>query len=240
MKRIIKQEVSKELQGWIDRNRYKWKNWDKAQEFKRKIKSHLIKEQGGLCCYCEREIKLNNKTETNDKIATDDKSNFHIEHLKPKSKYPQFQFDLNNLLLSCSGEEDEIHKKCNHCGHAKGNKYDPSKFISPLNPDCEEKFRYLEDGQIIASDLDQESPANYTIKLLKLNSPVLRKHREELISTFYDLQTDPSDALDFPLDIHFLLSKEEQCSLAKKWLERRPDGSFNPYWTTIKYLFANE
>lgn len=66
-----------------------------------------------LCCYCESRIGV---------------AEFgHIEHRKPKRKYPESTFDWENLHLACP--------KCNI---AKGNKYDETNpildaVVDPIN-----------------------------------------------------------------------------------------------------------
>jgi 5-methylcytosine-specific restriction endonuclease McrA len=67
------------------------------------IRYRLVKEQGGICCYCGQRL-LNNNSDT------------RIEHLKPKSlkdengtwQYKHIMLDYNNLLASCYGGEKEI------------------------------------------------------------------------------------------------------------------------------------
>jgi 5-methylcytosine-specific restriction endonuclease McrA len=62
------------------------------------VREALRKMYGGLCCYCEGRIK--------------DVSFDHIEHRKPKSKYPGDTFRWDNLHLACQ-----------QCNTAKGNKW---------------------------------------------------------------------------------------------------------------------
>lgn len=63
------------------------------------VKDTLKEMYKELCCYCESSIGV---VEFG-----------HIEHRKPKRKYPRFTFDWENLHLSCTA-----------CNINKGNKYD--------------------------------------------------------------------------------------------------------------------
>lgn len=73
--------------------------------YKRKnVKEVLDRMYQGLCCYCEAVIGV--------------VSFGHIEHRRPKRRYPNSCFDWGNLHLAC--------EKCNK---AKGNKYDKSAEI---------------------------------------------------------------------------------------------------------------
>src|SRR5690348_3103453 len=51
------------------------------------VREALDKMYAGLCCYCEAEIGV---------VAFD-----HIEHRKPKARFPRNCFDWNNLHLGC-------------------------------------------------------------------------------------------------------------------------------------------
>lgn len=65
-------------------------DWDKQifQDLKSRIRDHLRNQQSNLCCYCKRVLSF-------DPGSTD------IEHILPKSKFPQFAFEPLNLALSC-------------------------------------------------------------------------------------------------------------------------------------------
>ena len=57
---------------------------------KKRLRKHLLEEQGHICCYCGRRL-------------TDHPSTSVIDHLWPKSKYMRRTYDYENLLLSCVG-----------------------------------------------------------------------------------------------------------------------------------------
>lgn len=66
---------------------------DFLSDIKKKIKNHLLKKQLGNCCYCQKNL------------SGEFSMVIDIEHILPKSKYPNFMFDLRNLAISC--------KRCN-------------------------------------------------------------------------------------------------------------------------------
>ena len=131
---------------------------DEDKNLRSKIRDFMIKNQKGLCCYCCKSI---------------DTDNSHNEHIKPQNSYPHLSMDYQNLLASCTtptGKEPS-------CGHAKRDKYDEKRFVSPLDDDCKEHFKFLPDGRI----LPMSEKGDYTIKLLNLWSFDLTKSRRALL-----------------------------------------------------------
>lgn len=121
--------------------------------YRKQLKEILIKEQKGLCAYCCG------------KITMDSSHNEHIEPRNPGTFVSKKSLDYNNIVASCKGfKGDET------CGKHKKNVYDEDKFISPLNPECEDKFTYYPDGIMDGDD--------YTTELLHLNSYELREARK--------------------------------------------------------------
>lgn len=67
-------------------------DWEKSvfDSIKKNIINHLRKEQNNKCCYCKKELGF-------------DLKNVDLEHIIPKSNYPQFTFYGKNIALSCPG-----------------------------------------------------------------------------------------------------------------------------------------
>lgn len=152
---------------------------------KEEIRHFLRQEQYYLCAYCE--ISLNELDQ-------------HIEHLKPKSTYPQDTFDYNNLVLSCfsSSTVNQYSQADRSCGYYKGNQYEPSRFVSPLDPDCQRFFYYNLVGEVEPnSSLNPKEriQAQYTIDLLNLNNPRLVRQRLDLIMETNQIIVELSDDL---------------------------------------------
>ncbi len=172
------------------------------------VRLSLADEQGYICCYCGRRI--------------DGIEHTRIEHIFPKS-LPDFQsMDLdyeNNLLAACDGGKQERKsdpmKTINDlfCDVFKDDKIIP---IHPLNPICEDKFLYDENGDILGVGSDAE----VTIKLLNLNSVILKNKRKAAIKYYKDYPV-----LDWQYEYEKLSQKdatgkyEEFCFVLQKYIE---------------------
>ena len=183
-----------------------------VQPFNRRIIKNIVKEslrqeQGYICCYCERELE---------------NGDYHTEHLRPISIYPNEQINYNNLLCSCQLEIDKGEPR--RCGNGKGNWYDDSLLVSPLDPDCESRFIYTVDGQIRPSD-EADQAADTTIKKLQLNLDRLNNLRKNVIEPFLDPELSDSELELFVNS--YLVEKDQN------------NGKYNQFYTTIKYLFAS-
>lgn len=68
--------------------KYLWKSQaNVVADFKEGLKISLRTAQGGLCCYCRRQLY--------DDYAV------HIEHFVEKDSYPNYSYEIENLALSC-------------------------------------------------------------------------------------------------------------------------------------------
>ena len=137
------------------KKKYPHANYDSPEfkEYRKPLKKVLIKEQKGLCAYCCGRIRMENS------------HNEHIEPRNPGTYTSKKTLDYTNIVASCQG-----YKGDDTCGPHKDNDYDEERFVSPLMPECEEKFAYFPDGTIEGDD--------YTIKLLHLDSYELNRARK--------------------------------------------------------------
>lgn len=176
MKYIDKSKEPQLFHNWRNSHPKKGYN-DLCRKVKQKLKKSLIDEQGGLCCYCECRIT---------------KDTSHIEHFKPKGNpaFAQLQLDYQNLHASCIREPKGGDEE--HCGHKKGNQFDPL-LVSPLEHDCDTHFVFKLDGTIAEAD----ERGKKTITLLHLNSALLNRQRKALIDILLE-----SDELDTALAEH--------------------------------------
>jgi len=122
-----------------------WGEFD-ASPMKQTVKAALIKEQGGICCFCEKKFK---------------RDRGHIAHFRAKSlrEYTHLALAYDNLFYSCPDRRPKT------CGHAQDVETPP---ISPLDADCEYRFIYSEDGGIYPRNRDDDEAVR-TIKILNLN-----------------------------------------------------------------------
>ncbi|WP_163409627.1 retron system putative HNH endonuclease [Flavobacterium ajazii] len=209
MKHIIKQEEPQAFTNWkVGRggNAEKtYKGLNRNHNIKDNLRDSLLQEQGYICCYCEKELKSNDR---------------HIEHFKPKHKFPQLQLEYENLFCSC--QVNLINGEPLHCGNSKGNFFDERFLISPLEPNCESRFKYTFDGQIFPAD---ENDIGAKITIIELNLDELENLRKGAIEPFLNLDDE--------------MSEEELSLFISSYLKDKADneGKFNEFYTTIKYLF---
>jgi uncharacterized protein (TIGR02646 family) len=181
MKHIVKNPEPPTFTDW----KVNWPNmtpgWDEFDQgtkqtdgtsIKDKVKEALIKEQSGLCCFCESRVGM--KTG-------------HIAHLLDQHNHPELELDYDNLLFSCP---ENSHNVPQTCGHAQGNNILP---ITPLDADCEWRFIYTGTGAIAARD-ENDADAIKTIEMLKLDhkAAIFRKGRAEAFLSVEDARREKS------------------------------------------------
>jgi hypothetical protein len=89
--------------------------------------------------------------------------------------------ECTNLHASCQGETEK--PKPAHCGHSKGGEF-PEQHISPLEKDCEQRFRFTLIGQIESA---VDVSATNMINMLALDiSSLNNRHKEKLEGVFDD------------------------------------------------------
>ncbi len=194
-----------------------------GKSVKQIVKECLSIEQGHICCYCEQQI-------TSSPI---DKHPYHIEHYKPKSKFPkpEYKFNYGNFGASCMGGQDKDEKKITrlekknllHCGHKKDEEILP---LLPIDDGCEDYLDFMDDGIIEPSrNPDLTEKAEQVIDILNLNSSrliVKRKKvikylkekfetvsKDEVVEKLRSLQTSVNDGVIEPFistQVHFLQS----------------------------------
>jgi uncharacterized protein (TIGR02646 family) len=143
----------------------------------------------------------------------------HIEHLRPVSDEGVDPYEYSNMLCSCQKIFETGAPR--HCGGLKDRWYDPALFVTPLQQDCEKRFAFTGDGHIRPfSETDQA--AAVTIEKLGLDIPILVARRKGALEPYLD----PA------------ISHEELATFVSKSLEKSADGSFSPFYTTIRYLFG--
>ena len=203
MKYIEKGREPESFSNWKSLANENWQPTynELSGQIKKDIKNTLIAEQGGICCYCERKLQYDDS---------------HIEHLNPQSNSQEERLNFDNLLCSCQKKLKKGEPR--HCGNSKGDDILP---ITPLQIDCESKFKYNENGTI--EPIDEYSKE--TIKILQLDIDKLNDLRANAIEPFI------IDPITFEE-----ISNEEVIIFAKGYLEKK-DGKYNEFHTTIKYLF---
>jgi uncharacterized protein (TIGR02646 family) len=109
---------------------------------KKELANTLLKEQGYLCCYCNRQIHQEsprqNDLEHNDRRTS-------IEHLDAKESNARLNtFRYNNIAASCMGGERRF-PRFSYCNSRRGK--DPLAIL-PIDENVESLVYYSEDGKI--------------------------------------------------------------------------------------------
>lgn len=180
MKYIKKNPPPEKFINWKNLAGENWQpSWNNFQNPEKSIvHDSLLKEQGFICCYCGQRVE---------------KKDSHIEHLKPRNKYPNLALDYDNLIASCQGENETPPPIPVHCGHKKAEWYDEYLMVSPLNSNCSDFFRYTEKGEILPTkDTNYQKSAEETISRLALDLNKLNRMREKAIEglDIYNLDND--------------------------------------------------
>ncbi len=165
-------------------------------EPKNAVKESLMKEQGYLCCYCERRL-------------TDNDS--HIEHFRPQSDPAVDPLDYTNMLCSCQNQLKKGEPR--HCGNLKDEWFDNALLISPLDAGCESRFFFTADGNIYVNSMT-DSAAKETIERLGLNIPKLKALRASSIEPFLEETLGEEEIRDF---VRGYLSKDGNGMYGEFW-----------------------
>lgn len=210
MKFIIKGTEPKLFSDWKNEANEEWTpSYDKLRgATKDAVYEALRNEQGFICCYCEKELLTND---------------YHIEHLNPQEAEIVDPLDFSNMMCSC--QKNLSKGEPLSCGNSKGSWFNKKLFVSPLNKNCEEKFKFTSDGQIQPRN-SKDLAAISTINKLRLDIDKLNSMRNSAISPFIDESLSSKDLKDF-VD-GYLANKDDN------------NGKFNEFYTTIKYLFKSQ
>ena len=150
-------------------NNYDWSEVRSVQ--KNPILEAMIADQGGLCAYTMRRIENNTS---------------HVEHIKPQSRCREdlhgSDLDYTNLV-ACFPREG-MKAQCRYGAQLKGDWWDNdgAEFVSPLQPACEQVFRFKLNGEIEA--INNRTEARTTINVLGLDHRSLTEDRKRVIEEF--------------------------------------------------------
>lgn len=153
---------------------------------KQDIKNALSRSSHGKCAFCESKLDVS--------------GNLEVEHFAPKSLYPEFTFDWDNLLPACR-----------NCNQAKSD-HDTIEIpiIDPSKNDPEEIFDYDLVCICPTGTTDQQKLARETIEVCNLNRPALYSVRAQLLS----------QATKYIDDLRHGLEALKECSPGRKFKSR--------------------
>lgn len=127
------------------------------------VRSALEAMFHGKCGYCESRI--------------DHVTYAHIEHFKPKARYPRLTFTWTNLLLACGVCNGTEHKGDNFPG-----KPDGGPLVDPCREGPEEHFTFTYDPITKLASVYGKTPRGTTTeRTLGLNRPHLRDYRSRQV-----------------------------------------------------------
>ena len=214
MRGSAKGREPEELLGWKEAQRVggidlEYRNLPLPE--KRATVNVLFAEQTGQCVYCGRRISLYRHGQ------------FHIEHFRPQSRYPELQLDYANLFLSCGPELE--HGPTPTCGNHKAGWFDEDRHIPPAPESCAERFRFRSSGEIASDDTPE---AAKMIQVLNLNHPELVTERRVVIE---DLDRELAEGIatnvlrqDY-LDTDHNGARPSFANVAIGYLSAQPDGA---------------
>lgn len=124
------------------------------------IKTAVLSETNQKCAYCESKILHVHHSE--------------IEHIKPKSKFPEQTFEWTNLTISCS-----------LCNNKKSDFYDESRPL--INPFVDNPDDHLDSEGPLLFALDSSTKGKISILKLDLNRSALLLNRSEKLKPLLSL-----------------------------------------------------
>jgi len=177
---------------------------------------HLLEMQGEFCAYCE--CSLNRK---------------HIEHFRPRGKFPALTFAWGNLFGSC-GDSSKT-GGWQRCGIFKDNgagNYNPDHLIKPDDDNPDDYLLFLTTGYVVpAKDISGTKllKAQETIRVFNLNGdPSLLGSRKKALNyiieeviLLHESYEDLGDALWHEMrdaEIQAIGNKEFYTALKHAWL----------------------
>lgn len=135
---------------------------------KETLRSALVREQRGLCCYCLSRIR-------------DDALSTKIEHWRSQSRHLADHLNYSNLLAACKGGEG-LPQRLQHCDTYKGES-DLSR--NPANPQhhIEDLIRFEGSGRVSSHDPAFDQELN---DVLNLNTAFLVENRKQVLQAFIE------------------------------------------------------
>jgi uncharacterized protein (TIGR02646 family) len=234
MKRVLKSTEPPELEKY--KQRYssqfrKWKDLKKNTETYNAVRNTLVKDQKGLCAYCE--ITLNEK-------------NRSVEHFIPcnqSTKENNYDLDWSNMLAICCPpggltENDLKNLGLPHnfpcCGKSKNDFVSDGRLLNPLELSNLCLFRFNnEDGEIKPDETVCKQVgipienAHFTIETLGLNVQRLKDKRLVLIEEITEELDELDDGIIDPIDLDKKIAEMYFGDGTKNWPR---------FFTTIRWM----
>lgn len=189
------------------------------------LKEALLKEQGYVCCYCEKRIGI-------EPYYTD----CDIEHFMPRHPERKVltalecqicenaQMEYHNLMASCKGEwQDSL----DHCNHKKDNWFNFRTCVSPTDKKIEQIFGYSTGGKMFP--IDGNEYGRDMQEHLNLNSDILKQQRRAAYITVLEQEFDEEE----------LLQDEDYINDTIREYREMREGKFYEFGSMIVYCLEN-
>lgn len=214
---------------------------DEAQEGYQKLQEQLLKDQRGLCAYCEIDLTAQDHNV----------EHFHPKHLSEKEGY-NWHLDWQNLLATCKGGSIRRHfDERRKIDELQGRYLDPL----PENKSCDQQRRNIdltgmilhplqipmfprlfrfrsEDGAILPDETNclnagiSVEITNQTIEEFGLNCERLKRARNTVLD---QLRKETDETGD-----------QEYQDVSKDYLLPNPNGMLSRFFTAIRWFFAED
>lgn len=222
MRGAAKGEEPEDLQTWKAKQAeagLKPREGALGTNLRRTLKQTLFMEQTGQCVYCGRRIQIDPTGDEHDVEC-------HIEHFRPRARWPDLEVDYDNLFLSCNAGRRRRDRESGTCGHRKADWFDEGCHVAPVpEKECQQRFVFGGDGRIRG---DGTAAADKMIEVLNLNAPELRHDRSELIEALEE-QMEKGEGAN--------LGEATVGELISDYAATRPDGRRDSYThVAVRYL----
>lgn len=244
MKKILKSTEPELLANYKRTNpNNNWEQFRNSVARKRQVKTAIIDQQGGLCAYCEIDLRsaLPGNNEEDD---------FRVEHFHPKSDNAtthNWNLDWNNLIGCChGGSQSNIVNASNRftspdtsCDIPKGSNNWDDMILNPLHlPASPALFSFSRSSGSMFVNLEHCQAANVnvvkaqqSIDLLRLNSGRLLDFRIKILQRLeVQLRKKIEDGMS--LD-------EARTDLAQRLLRKNSNGCWPKFFSTIRHYLGD-
>ncbi len=185
---------------------------DLSRDAREATRRALFFEQTGQCVYCGRgiDLKLRNR--------------HHIEHFRPRGRYPQCELTYGNLFLSCGPQQAHGGDQPT-CGNEKDDWFDENCHIEPAPEEaCQGHFAFASGGWIQG---DGSPEAEKMVVVLNLNHRELIAERSDLIELLdgeLNEGVSPCELIAAFLDVSSIGARASFANVAIQYLQRQSDS----------------
>lgn len=169
------------------------------------VHNHILRQQKTLCIYCQKQLIEKKESEWLPPSI--------IEHIRPRTKYPELTYEFTNLAVACKKHIDKKEVKetkpltkedIDFCEDRKDDEYNEDRFLNPHEvTDIESYFEYDIEGNIFAKEENEK--ANYMIKTaLNLNHAVLINMRKDQYLIFENMPIEEVENILLDEDVEQL------------------------------------